>query len=229
MALHPAHGLVFRAGELGLSLGDPLRFYSILRNSFDHSPYLLQSLYSDPPAHWKDLSYQSLGRYFDPSNPDLLNEMLLLEARTKLPNDFLLTEDRVSMAHALEVRVPLLDREIVEFAAGLPSSMVYSPRTKKKLLKDAAEEWIPREMLDKKKWGFSFNPVLLFEKQLKPLAQEILTPRKLADLQVFNPKWVRQVLESPVSPRMRWHYFNLWVMIGFALWHDRFIVGRSSR
>jgi len=214
--------LYFRAGELGLNMLNPVSFYTILRNGFDHNKNLLQAIYVDPPDRWHNAAADSLRPYFNEKEPDVLNEILRLEARTKLINDFLLTEDRVSMAHALEVRVPFLDKELVNFAFSLPSSYKYGLTSKKRILKDALSGWLAPSVLQKKKWGFSVNPYLLFEKQLRDFARSILTEDSVRSFGMFNWKWIDQVLTAPPSPNLRWHYFNLWVMAGFTLWNETF-------
>lgn len=219
---HPQLDHYFRAVELGLNTLNPVSFYAILRNGFDHNTNLLHSLYEDPPERWHHASTRALTPYFDDKDPDLLNAILRLEARTKLVNDFLLTEDRVSMAHALEVRVPFLDKELVDFAHRLPSAYKYRLGSKKRILKEALEKDLPRWVLEKKKWGFSINPHLLFEKQLKSFAQSVLTEASVRSLGLFSWKWISGVLEAPPSPKMRWHYFNLWAMAGFTLWYETF-------
>ncbi|MCB0403613.1 MAG: asparagine synthase (glutamine-hydrolyzing) [Bdellovibrionales bacterium] len=216
------HQHTFRALELGLNCNDPLSYYAILRNSFDHSPFLLREIYASPLPHWRNYSIEALRPYFDQQDPDILNALLRLEAKTKLVNDFLLTEDRVSMAHSLEVRTPLLDKTLVEFAFSLPSSAKYHFRQKKMLLKQAVTNLLPAEILNKKKWGFSFTPHLFFEKQLRDFARNTLTRREVQDLGWFSWPWIDRVLNSKPSPKLRWHYFNLWVMAGFHLWHNTF-------
>ncbi|MEZ4752298.1 MAG: asparagine synthase-related protein [Bdellovibrionota bacterium] len=220
------HQHYFRALELGLNLNDPLSYYAILRNAFDHSPFLLNALYASPSKHWRNYSIEALRPYFDEKDPDVLNALLRLEARTKLVNDFLLTEDRVSMAHALEVRTPLLDKTLVEFAFALPSSAKYQFRQKKMLLKKAVQKYLPAEVLEKRKWGFSFTPHLFFEKQLRDFAKNTLTKSEVNKLGWFSWPWIEGVLNSKPTPKMRWHYFNLWVMAGFHVWHNTFFENR---
>ncbi|MBI4405593.1 MAG: asparagine synthase, partial [Deltaproteobacteria bacterium] len=217
-----------RAAELTLNVQNPLSFYGILRNSFDHNPTLLKALYANPPKHWHRYSFECLKPFFDSANPDVHNELLALEARTKLPNDFLLTEDRVSMAHSLEVRVPFLDKELVNLAFSLPSSHKYLLGCRKRILKRAVAPWLPKQILEKKKWGFSFNPYLLFQTgPLRTFATEILTEKKVKEMGLFSWQWISSVLEARPSPRLRWHYFNLWVMAGFVMWHDIFFGGQK--
>jgi asparagine synthase (glutamine-hydrolysing) len=146
--------------------------------------------------------------------------------RTKMVNDFLLTEDRVSMAHSLETRVPLLDGELVDFALSLPSSLKYRPGNKKRIMKAAVRDRLGDDILRRRKWGFSFDPVAIFASHIRPFALQTLTREKVGELGVFNWRWIERTLESPVTSSMRWHYFNLWVMAGFSLWHDLFVSRR---
>ena len=214
-----------RATDLALNLRNPLAFYATLRNVFDHNPRTMNEIYLDAPKHWHGMTHGVLEKYWDKTDPDVLNGILALEAKTKLVNDFLLTEDRVSMAHGLESRVPLLDQDLMDYAFHLPSHFKYRRGTKKYLLKQVAKPWLPEFVIKKKKWGFSVNPYLLFQKQLKQFAEGELTPSRLKDLDVFSPQWVDQVLKAKPSPLLRWHYFNLWVMCGYSLWHRQFIEG----
>ncbi|MBN2407214.1 MAG: asparagine synthase (glutamine-hydrolyzing) [Elusimicrobia bacterium] len=224
---NPSLDKKFRIMDLSLSLFDPLRSYSLLRNCFDHSRYLTSSIFGGKYAA-DDLSYRTLGGFYDPGSRDIIGELLLLEMKTKLINDFLLTEDRVSMAHGLEVRVPLLDRKLVEFALSIPTPMKYSFLRKKKILKKAVTDRLPGRILSKKKWGFSFNPYYQFSKDLKTIAGSVLTRDRVESQGLFSYRWIRQVLDARPDPGMRWHYFNLWVMAGFTLWHDMFIADFSK-
>ncbi len=218
----------FRIFDLSLSAYDPLRFYCILRNCFDHNDFLLNSLYKKYDPNWKDLSYNVLKPMFEAENPDILSELLLLEMKTKLTNDFLLNEDRVSMAHGLEVRVPLLDQKLVDFTLALPTSWKYLPFNKKRILKNSVQKWLPPEILKKRKWGFSFNPYYQFRKDLKNIARKILTKQEVEKQGLFSWNWIDKVINTAPTPRMRWHYFNLWVMVGFTIWHKMFIENFSE-
>jgi len=98
----------------------------------------------------------------------------------------------------------------------------------KGLLKDAMRGVLPDRVLDKKKWGFTFDPVEQFQKDLGPMARELLTPERLRASGIFNPKFVQAVLAAKPHQRLRWHYFLLWQMIGFEMWHEMFIGSPAS-
>ncbi len=148
--------------------------------------------------------------------------MLRAELSTKMVDDFLHNEDTMSMAHSVESRVPMLDLELVRFAARIPDEVRFGTGMKG-LLKDALRGVLPDRVLDKKKWGFTFDPVEQFQKDLGPMARELLTPERLRASGVFNPAFVKAVLDAKPHQRLRWHYFMLWQMIGFELWHDLFV------
>jgi asparagine synthase (glutamine-hydrolysing) len=219
----PALDIFFRGGDLLGSLFSPLMFYAILRNCFEHSPHLSRQLlgqgYQAPPA----TCYQALSQGYRQDSRDILGRLSLMEMGTKMINDFLLTEDRVSMGHGLEVRVPFLDRELVDLVLTMPTRWKYRPGQKKLLLKELAQPELPPANLAKPKWGFSFNPYHQFKKDLRFLAERELTRERVAELGLFNYAWIRQVLDHAPTPRMRWHYFNLWVMVGFSHWHRMFV------
>jgi asparagine synthase (glutamine-hydrolysing) len=135
--------------------------------------------------------------------------------------DLLHNEDTMSMAHSVEARVPLLDLELVRFAARIPDHIRFGAGMKG-LLKDALRGVLPDRVLDKKKWGFTFDPVEQYKKDLGSLAREVLTPDRLRRTGIFNPEFVRQVLAAEPRQRLRWHYFMLWQMIGVEIWHELF-------
>jgi asparagine synthase (glutamine-hydrolysing) len=151
-------------------------------------------------------------------------------------SDLLHNENTMSMAHSVESRVPLLDLELVRFAARIPPEVRFQGGLKG-LLKKALDGIVPERVLTKKKWGFTFDPVEQYKKDLRSLALEILTPDRLRRSGVFNPDFVRQVLDAKPHQRLRWHYFMVWQMIGVEIWRDVFIrpqvtstsTGRPSR
>jgi asparagine synthase (glutamine-hydrolysing) len=233
---HPADGLggtgtlawdeYRRGGHLLLSLGDKCQYYSIIRNAWDYQPRMWSLLYGprmlDRPLGRTRTVFEP---YFRDRKRSFVEQALMAEFDTKLVDDFLLNEDRVSMAHGLEVRVPLLDRDLVAFATGLPVGMKMRGMTTKYIFRKAIQDMVPEFVLKKKKWGFTFNSYIQYRKDLKDAVQQVLTPAKVRDLGLFNYGFIQAVLRHPPHPRLRWHYFTLWMMVGFHIWHDMFISG----
>jgi len=213
-----------RGGHLLLSLGDKCQYYTIIRNVWDHNPYMWSHLYGPRMLEQRFASTRTVFEpYFEDRDQSFVEQALMAEFQTKLVDDFLLNEDRVSMAHGLEVRVPFLDRDLVSFATQLPISMKMRGMKTKYIFKRAIQGIVPEFVLHKKKWGFAFNPYFEFQKDLKEAAQRVLTPRRVKELGLFNYDFIKKVLEHRPHPRLRWHYFTLWMMLGFHIWHDMFI------
>lgn len=201
---------------------DGARHYLLLRNAWDFNEALMRRVYT--PEFVERLEVETRAdydRYFE-DGASLEAQVLRAEFSTKMISDLLHNEDTMSMAHSVESRVPLLDLELVRFTARIPDELRFGSGMKG-LLKDALRGVLPDRVLDKKKWGFTFNPVEQFQKDLGPMAREVLTPARLARSGVFNPEFVRRVLDARPHERLRWHYFMLWQMIGFELWHEVFV------
>ena len=219
-----------RGGHMLLSLGDKCQYYGIIRNVWDYDSHLWAEVYG-PRMLEQDLARTRtvFEPYFANQNQSFVEQAIMAEFQTKLVDDFLLNEDRVSMAHGLEVRVPFLDRDLVSFATQLPVNMKMRGMKTKYVFKKAMRGIVPGFVLHKKKWGFAFNPYFQFQKDLKETAQQVLTHRRVKELGLFNYGFVKKVLEHRPHPRLRWHYFTLWMMVGFHIWHDMFIQKRFSK
>ena len=218
----PQLDLATRKVEWVAASNDGARHYLLLRNAWDFNQRLVRRVYT--PEFVDRLRTETrtdYDQYFDDGG-SLDAQVLRAEFSTKMVSDLLHNEDTMSMAHSVESRVPLLDLELVRFTARIPDHVRFGSGMKG-LLKDTLRGVLPDRVLDKKKWGFTFNPVEQFQKDLGPMARELLTPERLARAGVFNPEFVRGVLQARPHERLRWHYFMLWQMIGFELWHEVFI------
>jgi len=214
-----------RGLQLLLARRDRARFYLILRNAWDLDRSLFERIYA--PRYRRDgvrTTEELFAPHFGRSDLTFLEETLRAELRTKLVDDYLATEDRVSMARSLEVRVPLLDRELVEYALSIPGYLK-APRSREKKLvyRSALSGLLPAEVLEARKTGFSFDPVAQFERDLRDRARAELTPSRLGALGYFEPRFLERILESRPHPRLRWHYFYLWTVLAFSVWHRIFI------
>jgi asparagine synthase (glutamine-hydrolysing) len=217
----PQLDLLTRKLEWIASGPDGARNYLLLRNAWDFNPSLLRRVYTPEFLSRLDSSTrESYDAYFDGDEP-LESRALRAEFATKMVSDLLHNEDTMSMAHSVESRVPLLDLDLVRFAARIPDRHRFGGGPKA-LLKDALRPVLPARVLEKRKWGFTFDPIEQFGKDLGPMAREMLTPERLRRTGVFNPAFVQRVLRAQPHQRLRWHYFLLWQMIGVEMWHDTF-------
>ena len=90
-----------------------------------------------------------------------------------LPMDILVKVDRMTMAHSIESRPPLLDHELMEFAASLPTNFKYRPGHQKYLLRKVAERVVPKHLMDRKKAGFAVPLQSWFSNELRPMFEAV--------------------------------------------------------
>jgi asparagine synthase (glutamine-hydrolysing) len=163
-------------------------------------------------------------KYFDDAPAEtLLSRLLYLDTKTYLAGDILTKVDRMSMMASLEVRAPLLDHHVVEWAARLPETLKLQGSRSKYLLRKLAERvGVPKEVLDRPKHGFALPLVHWMRSELKGGLVAILSEPRTLQRGYFNPKAVRRLLEEHWSGR-RDHSGEIWMLLMFELWHRNFL------
>ena len=162
------------------------------------------------------------GYYDGYQTADLINRLLYVDMKVQLADDMLTKVDRMSMAHSLEVRVPLLDLRLVEFMAQLPGDLKVRRLTLKYLLKRVAARVLPQEILRRPKAGFHVPIPLWIKTDLRDMIGEYLAPRALAEQGFFDPQVVGEMLEAHRRGR-RDHSRNIWNLLMFSLWYERYV------
>jgi len=155
---------------------------------------------------------------------DHVTGMLYTDLKTYLPDDILVKVDRMSMAHSLEVRAPLLDYRVIEFAASLPSSLKIHGSTKKYLLKQAFAKVLPPSIVHRRKHGFTVPLGDWFRRDLKPLAQEHLLCPSIGEF--FSPSCLQR-LWSEHQEKKADHGTLLWALLSFSLWQREYLGNRG--
>jgi asparagine synthase (glutamine-hydrolysing) len=150
---------------------------------------LRQSLYS--PSMRRELqgyrAFEVMDRHMrNAPTDDHLSRVQYADLKTYLPGDILVKVDRASMANSLEVRVPLLDHLLIEWAATLPRHMKLRGREGKYILKKALEPSLPSDVLYRPKMGFAVPLAEWFRGPLRSRVQEIVTGRGLAQSGLFD-------------------------------------------
>jgi len=149
-----------------------------------------------------------------------------IDTHTYLVGDINTKVDRASMAHSLEVREPLMDHEIVEWLATLPSSLKMRGGESKFLLKKAMEPLLPHDIMYRPKMGFAVPLARWFRGPLRERVRGALLAGPLAESGMFDPAAVRQMVEQHESGQ-RDHSTPLWTL----LMYDAFlrnVMGLSS-
>lgn len=157
---------------------------------------------------------------------DPLSLIQYLDMKTYLVGDILTKVDRASMAHSLEVRVPLLDHEFVEWVSGLPVSDKLRGQEGKYILKKALEPHLPKDVLYRPKMGFGVPLGKWFRGPLRQRLQESLLEGSLAQTGLFNQDYLQRLVSDHQSGR-REHSAPLWSLMMFqaAIADEDFSVG----
>jgi asparagine synthase (glutamine-hydrolysing) len=145
---------------------------------------------------------------------DPLSMIQYLDMKTYLPGDILTKVDRASMAHALEVRVPLLDHKLVEWISGLPPEMKLKGSEGKYIFKKSMEKYLPHDILYRRKQGFAVPLAAWFRGPLRERVQQALLGPTLADTGMFNQDFLRELVEQHLSGR-RDYSAPIWSLLMF--------------
>ncbi|MGZ3254212.1 MAG: XrtA/PEP-CTERM system amidotransferase [Burkholderiaceae bacterium] len=145
---------------------------------------------------------------------DPLSVIQYLDMKTWLPGDILTKVDRASMAHALEVRVPLLDHQFVEWASGVPSSFKLKGGEGKHVFKHALNPYLSDDILYRTKKGFSIPLADWFRGPLRARVRESVLSRTLLDTGIFNETYLRHMLDQHQSG-LKDYSVSLWSALMF--------------
>jgi len=145
---------------------------------------------------------------------DPLSLIQYLDMKTWLPGDILTKVDRASMAHALEVRVPLLDHQLVEWISGLPASLKLRGQEGKYILKKALEPQLSHDILYRDKMGFSIPLASWFRGPLRQRVREALLGPVMADSGIFEMGFVTEMVEQHQSGQ-RDYSAPIWMLLMF--------------
>jgi asparagine synthase (glutamine-hydrolysing) len=153
-----------------------------------------------------------------------VEQMQLFDTETYLPDDILQKVDRASMAISLEVRPPLLDHRVVEFAWRLPRHLRIHGGETKWLLRRVLSRYVPRELVDRPKMGFGVPLASWLRGPLRAWAEDLLDPSRLGG-GLLDVAAVRNLWTEHVSGQRNWAY-ALWTILMYEAWRRRWAAAR---
>jgi asparagine synthase (glutamine-hydrolysing) len=186
-----------------------------------------------PPSH----------RYFQElfdqlSGTDPLNRLLYIDASFFLPDDLMIKNDRMTMAHSLEARVPFTDTELVTYLATVPPEIKLKGMRKKFLLRQALRGRLPDVIVKKKKVGLEMPYASWMLRQWRDIGEDLLNERRVEATGLLQGKGVRCLWQQHQAKEHD-HGRALWALMNYMLWHRLYIEsldfkhyltpGRSSR
>jgi asparagine synthase (glutamine-hydrolysing) len=153
---------------------------------------------------------------------DDLSSMLYLDTKIWLPDNLLMKGDKMTMAASLEQRIPLLDYKLTEYAASIPSHIKIKGYKAKYLLKRAYADFLPKEILTRKKMGFNVPTGIWFREGQRGIMTQLLLSERLRDRGYFNDAFVAQMLRDHLEGRNNYQA-QLFTLASLELWFRVFI------
>lgn len=161
-----------------------------------------------------------------PKEEKLLNRMLYLEAKHFLADHNLNYTDKMSMATGVEVRVPLLDLELIQFATRIPPHLKQHGKVGKFIFKKAMEESLPKNIIYRPKAGFGAPLRRWLHQELRPMVEDILSPKSIAARGLFDEKAVAKLIAYDRAHRLDASY-TIFSLLAIELWCRKFVDGTS--
>jgi len=173
-------------------------------------------------------AYEEIYRYVRESGlTKELERILYLSMKLYLQDNNLVTVDRASMANGLEVRSPLLDRDVVDFVCRLPMEYKLNGLKTKYILKKVAEELLPRNVVYRKKKGFGVPLAKWLTGELREFMLDYLSQERIERQGIFHYPCVSQLIDEQLTMKKD-NRELLWTLLVFQTWYERYIESAGS-
>ena len=156
------------------------------------------------------------------SGESVVDRMLEVDVSTYLVDDLIAKIDIATMAHALEARSPFLDHELMQLAASIPAEMKVRGGEKKWILREALRPWLPDDVLDRPKQGFSVPLSSWLRADLRQWAGEVLLDPRTLDRGYFEPRAVQSLLDGHAGGTDG-DAKRIWALVMSELWHREYV------
>ncbi len=157
------------------------------------------------------------GLFAECADNDLVSQVLYVDLMSFLPHNLLQCSDRMSMAHALESRVPLADQQLIELLARVPSNLKVRGLETKHLLRRCMAGKLPPDAVGRKKLGFNPPMGVWLNTSLRPLLEDWLSPQAVRAAGYFEPEPIQRMIADHRASR-RDYTWHLWALLQFEQW-----------
>lgn len=198
-----------------LRANNDIRVFDIINETFT-SGELLRLLIKDGSLNGKSLLIDSKVQ------GSTMDKILAHEYKTYLPGDILQKVDRATMSVSLEGREPFLDHRIAEFVSRLPDHFKMNDLTQKVLLKDIVHQYIPKEIMDRKKMGFGVPVSDWCRNELKELFMDAMSDVALEESGIFNVKNVSLMRDTYMKNGLE-NFERIWFIFMYQLWFKKWL------
>ena len=161
--------------------------------------------------------------YFEKTGDSALNAMLEVDTKFYLPNDMLVKVDRASMAHSLEVRVPFLDHQLVQFVARMPERLkLCGIHQRKSALRSIMKRRLPKAILKRRKLGFNVPLNVWIQGPLREFIFDTLSTESIRTIGILEPRTICWVIDQHLKGKRDFGY-QIWSLVIFVIWWNMFI------
>ncbi|MEZ5777497.1 MAG: asparagine synthase (glutamine-hydrolyzing) [Paracoccaceae bacterium] len=160
--------------------------------------------------------------YAQSNAKDALSGIMYIDSTVFLPDDLMIKNDRMTMAHSLEARVPFTDPELTGFLASVPPKLKMKNRRKKHLMRRAMEGLLPPSILNKKKVGLEMPYSRWLKNELRDLMMKYLGPENISRTGLFRPDAVQALIDDHLNGK-RDNGRPLWGLLNYMMWHELYI------
>jgi len=183
------------------------------------------SLYT--PQVLEQIVPQASERYFverfeQSKAKDFLSRLFEIDCSVFLPDDLMVKNDRMSMAHSLEARVPFTDLELTNFMATVPSGLKLRSLRKKHIMRRAMKGILPAEILNKKKIGLEMPYSRWLKHELKVLLTSYLGPKRISDTGLFRVDAIQALIKDHLAGRVD-NGRALWGLLNYMMWLEIYV------
>jgi len=210
-----------RFKEYMQSLDNREKSYLLLQNIFDKNEKIELYRKKLMGIEDKNETEKEFKKYFENiTKKNYLNKITYMDIKTRLPYYLLHKVDKMSMAHAIEARVPFLDHRLVEFSFKIPAKYKIK-QGGKYILKKAFKDRLPKEIINREKQPFLVPLNKWYEEKLKEIAPQIFEQSEVFK-KYFDIKAIRDIAEK--YEKSKFYYGRqIWALLSFALWHKMYI------
>lgn len=153
---------------------------------------------------------------------DPLTGLLHIDRSFHLPDDLMVKNDRMTMAHSIEARVPFCDLALARFLAKVPTRHLMRGLSTKVLLREAMADLLPAATCKKKKMGLEMPYSAWLRDELQDLARDVLSPQRVSGTGLFKAEAVTRLLDEHTDMKVD-HGRALWGLVAFMMWHQMYI------
>ncbi len=156
------------------------------------------------------------------SNKSFLERIADYDIKTYMNGDIFTKVDRATMAYSLEARTPLVDYKVVEFSQKIPFEHKFKNGEGKYILKDILYDYLPKELFERPKSGFTVPLKNWFRNELKTYVYETLSRENLAKIDDINIEYVNQLIDNHMNGSEN-NYHQIWTLISYLKWREKYV------